>query len=373
MGKKSKRKAAKAAAAAAGTSNTSSICGNGQLILGPRPDGIVCTNEDHKVCAVCQANNVPMGPERLNICCGTINCEDCQTKEMRKCPFCNVRIHSAKLVSSFAKKRAKEGFPWAFYLLADFYRVGYPPHFPQSSSMAFSLYKEAAGKDHPIACVNLASLCVRGIGCSRNLEKARVLFEKAVCLRAEEFVSTSLQMMKVGFELSLALLNSGCKEVALSLLAALAERGNGEAQCFLGELHLHAGDREGSLRWDKVCSENPSNAIFALNSSNEIHNLPLSRHWYGVVSKSASDSFMDYERKLLRDTHETLCDLRQKCAWCNTKLGKSTRKLCKGCKAHCYCGIACQAAHWNADVDCHRDKCQKAMEVKKKTIAMMKK
>ena len=196
-----------------------------------------------------------MGVERLNICCGTINCEDCQNFENRKCPFCGVRIYSAKLVSSFAKKRAKEGFPWAFNLLADFHRVGYPPHFPQSGPKAFSLYEEAAGKGHPTALVNLASLCVRGIGCSRNLEKARVLFEKAVCLRAEEFVSTSLQMMKVGFELSLALLNSGRKEVAFSVLFALAERGNGEAQCFLGELHHHAGDREGSYRWDKVCSE----------------------------------------------------------------------------------------------------------------------
>ena len=54
--------------------------------------------------------------------------------------------------------------------------------------MAFRLYEKAAAKDHPVSCCELAAFYKHGVGCKKNLEKARIMFEKAMHLHAEEYV-----------------------------------------------------------------------------------------------------------------------------------------------------------------------------------------
>ena len=167
MGKKSKRKAAKVASAVSG--GTSS---NGQqLILGPRPDGITCTNEDPNLCAVCTSVLPPGGVDHvIRICCGTMICDGCLLDQ--QCGFCRHRYSNARAVVSVIKKRANEGFPWACHVLAELYREG--SHcFSQSVWESFRWHERAASKDHPVSCIYLAGHYAEGIGCKRLQEESR--------------------------------------------------------------------------------------------------------------------------------------------------------------------------------------------------------
>ena len=373
MGKKSKRKAAKAAAAAAGSS-----IGGQQLILGPRPDGITCTNEDPKLCAVCSV----CSPNYFNVCCGTNVCPGCFAADV--CAYC--KVGDGRQIVSIAKMRAREGFPWAFHFWGEVHLGECYKEYKANASakeveerMAFDLHERAASMDHPKACLSLASFYSCGIGCKENLEKARLEFEKAMHLHVEDVVHSDYVIFKIGIHIAEELLDAGETEKGLSVLLPLAERGNGEAQCLLSELHERIGDQEGSQHWISVSSENPNDPGSAMAGSLRRRNWCLARYWYGIDSKFEHESLKlrrleaaheSLKLRRLEAAHELFCALRKVCAWCETSLDRSTRKLCKGCKTHCYCSISCQEAHWNAEENGHRSDCQKVMEVKKKVAAM---
>ena len=146
MGKKSKRKASKAAAAAAG--GVAPVPGNGQLILGPRPDGITSTNDDPYACAVC-SRAIPLreqkGIRQLNVCCGTMVCTDCLSYD--RCCVCKIRWYQST-VASYAKKRSKQGFAWAHHFLGSLHQASFLPYVLQSDEEAFRLFEKAANQDH---------------------------------------------------------------------------------------------------------------------------------------------------------------------------------------------------------------------------------
>ena len=356
MGKKSKRKAAKAAAVAAGTTSMGGYS-NGQLILGPRPDGITCTNEDPNLCAVCSTVMCAKSFE-LRFCCGTKVCSECHSED--RCAFCKRLNETAQQAVRFARKRAKEGFPWACHLLADIYRKGVPPCLQQSDWEAVRWYEKGASRDHPVSCLRLARLYRQGNGHKKDLENARIMFDKAMHLRAENFIRREFPIFNIGYEIAEELVDAERMEEGLLVLLPLARRGFGEAQCMMCSLFHRVGDLKGATLWATTCSENPRNPLAALCCSVDIGNLSLVRYWYGLVSDSADVR----DTKILKTVHDMLCDLRQICAWCQTNLDRSTRKMCKGCKAHCYCSEDCQRAHWNAEENDHRSECQKVMEVK---------
>ena len=370
MGKKSKRKAVKAAAAAAGTTSMGGYS-NGQLILGPRPDCITCTNDDHKLCALC-SSVLPPGDVSymLRICCGTKVCTECDSED--RCAFCKCLNETAQQAAALTKKRAKKGFPWACHFLADLYLEGMPLCFQQSDWEAVRWYEKGASQNHPLSCVYLTKAYQQGFGCKQDLEKARIMFEKAIRLRAEDYTTSLDPILRIGHKLARFFLENDEKEKGLSLLVPLAKRGIGGAQGLLSALHDDVGDQKGFLFWATVCSENASDPFAALDCALVIPNYALSRCWYGIASKFELDELDEYQTKLLRTSRTVLCGIRQECAWCQTNLDRSTRKMCKGCKAHCYCSEGCQRAHWNAEENDHRSECQKVMEVKKKVAAMKK-
>ena len=239
--------------------------------------------------------------------------------------------------------------------------------------MAFRLHEKAAAKDHPVSCCELASFYKHGVGCKKNLEKARLMFEKAMHLHAEEYVINATHLVLLGHSLALSLVDRGETGKGLSILLPLAERGNSHAQCSMSSLCGHVGDMEGRMRWtikcSESCSDDPDDSFPALDSAMRLRDYCLSRHWYAIASKIDQGALEGYEAKLVKDAHDVLCDIRRECAWCSCSLDRSIRKMCKGCKAHCYCSKDCQKAHWNAEENDHRSECKNAMVVKKKIAA----
>ena len=370
MGKKSRRKASKAAAVAAGSATA--VSGGNQLILGPRPDGIVSTNDDPYACAVCSCA-IPMRAwkprfDQLNICCGTMVCTDCFSYE--RCCFCKIPWYQSA-VARFAKKRSKEGFAWAHRYLGKLHQAGVPPYVPRSDEEAFRLFEKAANQDHPESCILQVDRLIVGFGCERDLEKARVAFEKAVRIIPLQY--DYRKVLLTGGNLSTAFFGNGEFEKGHSVLSAMemfADKAGGQALGMVSVFYGRVGDNKGCWRCNKKASERPDCPLSAMAGALNIENFCLARMWYGVASKvELAGDDQESWKSLLESTHKDLCELRQECAWCSTKLSTSTRKMCKGCKAHCYCSRECQAAHWEGG---HRSDCQKAMEVKKK-IAMTKK
>ena len=280
-------------------------------------------------------------------------------------------------LASYAKKRSNEGFAWAHRFLGSLHQAGMPPFVPQSDEKAFRLFEKAAEQDHPDSCIWHVGRLIAGFGCKRNLEKARVTFEKAVRI---PFQYDYKEVLLTGNNLATALFGNGEIEKGHSVLSAMekfADKAGGEALGVMSVFYDQVEDFEGFWRVNKKLSESPDACPFsALSGALNTDNFCLARMWYGVSSKVelGNDEVLGKSRKsLLKSTHEALCRLRQKCAWCGISLDRSNRKMCKGCKAYCYCSEACQEAQWNAKEDDHKSECQKAMEVKKKTIALMKK
>ena len=345
MGKKSKRKAAKAAAVAAG--GATAVSGGSKLILGPRPDGIASTNDDPYACAVCSCA-IPMkvwkpGFHQLNICCGTMVCTDCFSYE--RCCFCKIPWYQ-DAVASFAKKRSKEGFAWAQRFLGMLHKKGMPPFILQSRGESFRLCEKAADQGHPVSCIQLVEHLIDGFGCKRNLEKALVTFEKALRIPVGYDYQ---EVLVAGNDLSRALLENGKVEKGLSVLAVMetfAEKSCTPALGMLSVFYDRVEDFEGSWRCNKKSSESPDCPFSALASSINIENFCLVRMRFKVASKVdlAHDEFRlqrgnelkfrEERENLLKNAHQVLCQLRQECAWCNSSIERSTRKLCKGCKAH---------------------------------------
>ena len=362
MGKKSKRKAPKGAVITGGS-------GSG-CILGPRPDGITCTNEDPNKCALCSCALCTLfafDSANLNLCCGTKVCRSCFSTT--RCCYCKTSRGYQNFIAKFAKARANEGFPWACNVLAELHAHGLA-NLSESDAEAFRFNEIAASKDHVGSCISLAGMYFLGVGCEQNQEKGTVMYEKAVRLAEPHEMKRLLKMSENLFK---HLIEDGEQERALATLALLVERLVGRGRAVLIELYKDFGDIEGYFCCHEKAAEDPGSPIWAMSSSKVIGNLSLARMWYFVVSKGKHAIISEKEELIiLKETHQRLCDLRQECAWCQTSLDRSTRKMCKGCKAHCYCSEDCQRAHWNADENDHRSECQKVMEVKKKVAAMNK-
>lgn len=169
-------------------------------------------------------------------------------------------------------------------------------------------------------------------------------------------------------------------EKALSILLPLAEDGNPTAQLECGFIYESIGDFSASRKWSTeaiFCSDLPDKksvaALCALKMNVKLSDVPQAKVWADVVKRTGFLQFAPGEKDNLRtervlaliSIRRGLLDLRRVCAACEKSLDRTTRKLCMGCHAYCYCSAECQHKHWHDD-DGHRAECKGAQALKKR-------
>ena len=105
-------------------------------------------------------------------------------------------------------------------------------------------------------------------------------------------------------------------------------------------------------------------ACDALGCCWQLDRFAEAKFWIVVATRTDAkplDAFADN----IPNVQSSLRTLRQTCKVCGVSLNIDTRKLCKGCKAYCYCSRDCQKVHWNRSEDGHREECKKVMAMKK--------
>ena len=110
-------------------------------------------------------------------------------------------------------------------------------------------------------------------------------------------------------------------------------------------------------------------AYWAMICSGDLGRFAISKLLLPMASKCIFIENMSVEEKKTRlavlvEMKKKLCTFRKECATCGTALDRSNRKLCKGCRNHCYCSRECQKMHWNRKKDGHSAECKEAQEFK---------
>ena len=255
--------------------------------------------------------------------------------------------------------------------LGTLYEDGFPPVLPKSPLEAAKYFQMAAEKSNPLSMLNFARIYHdSGVALFQSVQHLKILYRllndaarlepnlasnayHKICQVAEESLTRSSNSEK-----------SEDVKTSLHELISLAEQGFGRAQFALGIYYDSLGPCADQLAqmWFERVSVSISSPNYALHGAGTLRRYALLRLWYWVISTGVSDAYVETETMEL--AKRTLTDLRRECASCGIGLNSSNRKLCKGCKAYCYCSVDCQKVHWNAE-DGHRDECKKAMALKK--------
>ena len=360
--------------------------------------GITCTNDDPDSCALC-SKEFPDGPIHIVSsglcyvveCCGKRLCGDCFLDQSAlggvhlKCKLCPSRYYhslNAKKNLTTLKKHAKKGRAWAQFVLAIYSDCR------GAKFDAIHLFRKAVKGGHPDAMLCLADMIRRGEGCKRNLDEAESLVDRSVSVAprlmghgVQVYADIATEYLKLGSDEYHAPKDLGR---AKSILLPLAQDGHDVAQYQLGTTFYIMKDYDASRKW---CTE----AIFSCETATQknvavsmalfdslcLSDFPQAKVWAdGVKSTGFLDAFTSAvsdagsarTRRMttLISVRRGLLDLRKACATCGLSLDRTTRKLCKGCKAHCYCSTQCQEKHWNKAKGGHRAECKGAQALKKR-------
>ena len=334
--------------------------------------GIVNTNDDPLRCATCpqsiHSSNI------ISICCGKVACFQCDEegagydKGADQCLLCN-----AKNIGRIGlnKKQAKRGHAWGQFQLGECYNHGYDV--TESAFEAVRWYRKAASQGHPVALLCLTHHLHRGTGCTRNILEANVCVEKALnngCLSNGCLSSAHLAYAGAAFYYL------GRYEEAIDILLPLAESGmsKGNDSCkFLSNTYYRSEAYNEALKWYfEIFSQGRTGverigANYGLMSCCwKLGRFAEAKFWLTFPGLTTCTDVIDGEfAECLPNVQSALRALRQTCKVCGVSLNTDTRKLCKGCKAYCYCSRDCQKVHWNRSEDGHREECKKVMEMKK--------
>ena len=361
----------------------------------PHPlKGITCTNDDPDSCALC-CKVFPDGPihvfssgvkNYIIECCGKRLCGDCCLYQSNaslgdavtlKCKCCpaNYSLELKKKAATL-KRQAKKGRVWAQFILATYC------DFRGDKYAAVHLLRSAVKGGHPDAMLCLAEFVCQGGGCKKDLVEAESLLDRCIAatprlLRAcvHGYTKIVVQYMELGTP------ETGIR--AESILLPLAKDGHHLAQYQLGKVYQITEDFDAARMW---CTEAIFNAettkqrdmaaFEVLFSSLALSDFPQAKVWADVVKSTgfldprfdnSDDAAMRTARVIaVIKVRRGLLDLRKSCATCCVSLDRTTRKLCKGCKAHCYCSTQCQEKHWNEAEGGHRAECKGAQALKKR-------
>ena len=266
------------------------------------------------------------------------------------------------------KKQAKMGAVWAQSIL------GIMLH--QNGSLVDGLrwVEKAAKGGHPAACFVLGREFMGGqSGLSLSYGRAREYLERAMALDDSSFLRCRNSLLGLA-ELHF---NKGEIDASNSILLPLANSGFSPAQAriafwvYQGEkvpLEAYPLFKSAVLGADNLTHISEA-AYWAMICSGDLGRFAISKLLLPMASKCIFIENMSVEEKKTRlavlvEMKKKLCTFRKECATCGTALDRSNRKLCKGCRNHCYCSRECQKVHWNRKKDGHRDECKEAQELK---------
>ena len=294
-----------------------------------------------------------------------------------KCKCCpaNYSLELKKKAATL-KRQAKKGRVWAQFILATYC------DFRGDKYAAVHLLRSAVKGGHPDAMLCLAEFVCQGGGCKKDLVEAESLLDRCISVAprllhacVHGYAEIVVQYMELGTP------ETGMR--AESILLPLAKDGHHLAQYQLGKVYQITEDFDAARMW---CTEAIFNAettkqrdmaaFEVLFSSLALSDFPQAKVWADVVKSTgfldprfdnSDDAAMRTARVIaVIKVRRGLLDLRKSCATCGVSLDRTTRKLCKGCKAHCYCSTQCQEKHWNKAEGGHRTECKGAQALKKR-------
>ena len=324
--------------------------------------GILNTNDEPLRCHNCPQSIESSG--LINVCCGKAVCHQCDEANVNydynadRCSFCFATdIYRIGL----NKKQAKRGHAWAQYLLGERYNIG--DGVSTSDFEAVRWYRKAASQGHTSALLYISYHLRLGKGCTRNVIEAEACVEKALKI-CQQMGVAGTRLVNVGREFySLERF-----EEAIDVLLPLAESGTSQAYETLADTYHDSEAYNEALKWyrEDFMQGRIAAAFDALECCWLLDRFAEAKFWMTVATRTnakSDDAFVDN----IPNVQSSLRALRQTCTVCGLFLNVDTwtRKLCKGCKAYCYCSRDCQKVHWNRSEDGHREECKKVMAMKK--------
>ena len=337
--------------------------------------GILNTNDDPFRCATCLESTECGREVVIKYCCGKVVCMDCCKagknidRNSGRCLLC----HATNIGSiGLLKKQAKRGHPWAQAQLGLESERG--KKLAQSHYEAVRWYRKAAAKGHPGAMLNLSFSCRQGEGCNRDLAEAKAWAQKAA--RIDDFRDDSIgELALIGMQYY----QSGKRDEAQSTLSAILEMDTEKfatslaTQYNLGRLYHRSGDDASALKLFSKCAMQggygaDAAACCAIECCWQLQRVAEAKFWLPFAK--IGEEIPDFLAGKVPDFQQHLRDLRQSCKVCSAPLDRSNRKLCKGCKAYCYCSRDCQKAHWNRSEDGHREECKRVTELEETLTKM---
>ena len=253
--------------------------------------------------------------------------------------------------------------------------------------LALHWFKKAGAQGHPPAFLQMANFYLEGKGCRQSIDLARecvmraeklhreFVLESNVSLNAisdaylkrgltDEALEVAQHMLDTACELrcDVPALNGNCLSLLASILETIGEEYMAARVAICG---FQSGYRMSTLL--------PANVALHFFSGDMI---ALGKFWleFSCMTKAyivgppplMSLEFFD---AIKANGRNAIRELRACCGGCGASLeDDERRKICEGCRTHCYCSRDCQKRHWNRrDGKDHRRECK---EVKKYMVEL---